>query len=118
MKSTKGTPLKPTGLSRNQFHARRGCCPLRKPYFSACAGSASFRYPSMARSRLAISAAQSVTTCPSTHDTMFVAGVRLERRDQPARSPVAAAARIARSRRVTRPRPHATGDDAQRRQTA
>ena len=43
LKSTNGTPLNPTGLSRNQLHASRGFCPLRNPYFSARAGSVSFR---------------------------------------------------------------------------
>ena len=70
LNSTNGTPLNPTGLLRNQLQASRGFWPLRKPYFSARTGSASSRYPSMARSRFAISAAQSVTTCPSTHDTI------------------------------------------------
>ena len=70
LSSTNGTPLNPTGLSRNQLHASLGFWPLRKPYFSARPGSLSLRYPSMACSRLATSAAQSVTTCPSTHEMM------------------------------------------------
>ncbi len=61
LRSTYGTPLNPTGLSRNHAHARRGFCPLRKPYLAARSGSASFRYPSIAFSRLSISVAQSVT---------------------------------------------------------
>ena len=67
---TKGTPLKPTGLFLNQCQASCGFCPLRKPYFSARAGSVSSRYLSMARWRFAVSAAQSVTICPSTQDTI------------------------------------------------